>query len=60
MKRAIDLAGNCHEAYLLAQPDDRQLLNQTFFDKIIVGDSDDKLKDLEDSDLFHELFLVTQ
>ncbi len=56
LERAIDLAGNCHEAYLLAQPDNRRLLNQTFFDKIFVGDIEEKLKDPEYSDLFHELF----
>ena len=31
-------------------------MNQTFFDKIYVGDIDEKLKDPEYTDLFHEIF----
>ncbi len=51
------MAGNCHKAYLKAGPDNRRLLNQTFFEKIFVGDGD--LKDPEYSDLFRELFSGT-
>lgn len=33
-----------------------RLLNQTFFEKIYVGDIDEKLKVPDYTDLFHEIF----
>jgi len=36
LRRAIELADDCHEAYAIAVPFDRKLMNQAFFKKLFI------------------------
>ncbi len=44
--RALDLAADCHAAYVAANPTVRRLFNQAFFDKLYVHDDGDVTHDL--------------
>lgn len=50
---AIQLASNCHRAYLKAKPETRRLFNQAFFDAIYIEDR--KLKRAQRTELFEAL-----
>jgi len=38
--RALDLAADCHQAYVTATPEVRRMFDQLFFDRILVDDGD--------------------
>lgn len=54
LELAIKLAGNCYKAYMKAADDNRRLLNQSFFKKILIGDG--QLQELHYTDLFQDIF----
>lgn len=54
LELAIQLAGNCHQAYLKAKPETRRLFNQAFFEAIYVKDR--KIERAQYTELFAALF----
>ena len=46
MARALELAKDCHAAYVAADPNIRRLFNQAFFEKLYVHDDGEVTHDL--------------
>ncbi|RJQ52069.1 MAG: hypothetical protein C4521_11020 [Actinobacteria bacterium] len=54
VRMAMTMAANCHMAYVKASPQTRRLINQAFFERILVRS--DKISDYKHTDLFELLY----